>query len=513
MPAASLEQTKFRHSVRALLLVAAVAVACSPTFLGFYIQQTGGYERLAPAPVFHVVVIMLAIGLSAFATYVAYRAYQVSGKPFQKWLLLGMVSFTVIYSPHGFLTTIALDLGNPWLFLLFGPASRLFLAVCFLLASLSYSQEPAPPVRSHAALVVGQWMVLCLAACACVAVVALSPIAHERNLRWAMEFGSMGLLALSIAALWFRGGRGGFSQTFMVVQLLFIQSSLAFLFAPMWSHSWWFAHIIYAGGFLLLTYQVAAMYFGGVAFEEVFSTTELLENLRHANQRYERSNRDLSMFAHTVSHDLQAPLRRMNNFVDLAEEGIKGTPVPEEVHYYMQVIRDSSTQLRALVTRILELSSVGSKKLEITDIDMNKLMQDIKALFQSELDRTGASWKVDEQLPMIRGDRILLFQVFQNLIQNAIKYRSPERSLAIAISARQDGKDWVFDVADNGRGFDMSEAKKAFQMLYRLHAADTSGTGAGLAICTRIIDRHGGKIDVDAKTNEGATFHVRLPIH
>lgn len=510
-PAASAEETKLRRSLRLLLLIAAFSAAFSPTVLAIYIQRVGGSERFFPAPVFHVVVINLAIAFSAFATYVAYRAYRTSGKPFLKWLLLGMISFTVIYFPHGFLTTVALDAGNPWVFLLFGPSSRLVLAACFLAASLSYGRPSQFADQKTAPRTVIGWALVCIVICLAVFALAWSPIAHERAVRWSMEICAMALLASSVGVLWFRGGRNSFSQTFMVVQIVFIQSSFAFLSAPMWSHSWWFAHVIYASGFLLLTYQVATVYIGGISFEDVFSTTELLEDVREANQRYERSNRDLSQFAHTVSHDLQAPLRRMGSFVELAEEGIQDVSVPEEVHYYMSVIRENATQLRALVTRILELSSVGSKALDFTPVPLSELLNEVAELFQKDLNDIKGICEVAKELPTVCGDRILLFELFQNLIQNAIKYRSADRPLCISISARPEGRGWIIDVADNGRGFNMADAKKAFQMLSRLHASDTSGTGAGLAICTRIADRHGGRIDVDAEPDGGATFHVHLP--
>ncbi|MEN8720575.1 MAG: ATP-binding protein [Oceanococcaceae bacterium] len=494
-----------RLSVIAVLIVAAV----SPTVLTLYLRAEGGLERMALAPDFHVVAISLAIAFSAFVTYVAYRAYLESGKLFQKWLLWGLVAFTVIYAPHGFLTNVAVDTGNPWVFLLYGPASRLVLGLCWLMAALRYGRVTAAPSAAAMRRATAIWVGGCVLLCLGVYGLAVSPLAGERWVRWSMEIGAVVALALSMVILLTRRASGQFIVTLAIVEFIFIQASIAFMGTMAWSHLWWYAHIIFAAGFLLLSYQVATVYLSGIAFEHALSQGELLRKLSEANVRYQRSNQELSQFAHLVSHDLQAPLRRIASFIDLTEEEL-GPRANAHIRTYLDFIRDSAGSLRALVQRILDLSSAESRPLEWSAVDLNGVLDDVMALFAEDAQKLDARIEHDD-LPTVRGDRMLLTQVFQNLLQNAIKYRRPEVPLRVRVYAQPRGAWWQIAVADNGRGFDMSQAEKAFQMLTRLHGEEVSGSGAGLAICNRIVKRHGGHIDVTAAVDQGATFQVLLP--
>ncbi len=487
-----------------VVLILALALM-SPSALTWYLYQYHGAELRMHAPNFHVFIILVAIGFSAVVSFMTWRSYQRSGKRFEKWLLLGLLSFTIIYAPHGFLTNVAAD--NIWLFILYGPASRMVMGACFLIAVLQYGRPAVPTAKQPRLL--PAWVAACVAFSVLIAVVALSPIAGERYVRWSMEFTAIGLFIGAIGALVIRGMHSHMMITFGCALALFCQSSFAFLHAPAWTHSWWYAHLIFAGGFSLLSFQVARVYRSTATFEDIFSQEELLDRLRVANENYRRSNEHLSNFAHLVSHDLQAPLRRVSSFVDVLVEGLNPESAQEH-EYCIRVIQSNTAQMRALITGILELSTVDRSELEQKTVDLNDVVDDVFELFSGDFETTGST-RNRENLPVVQGDPALLFQVFQNLIQNALKYRAPERPLHVDVRASADGNFWRIDVTDNGMGFDPAKKDTVFQMLGRLHGENISGTGAGLAICRRIAERHGGRIDVVAQPDRGASFQVFLP--
>lgn len=496
---------QFLAGTTVVVLVALLVV--SPTALTLYLDQTSGTKLFAKAPNFHVFIISVAIGFSAFVSYMTMRSYQRSGRAFEKWLLLGLLSFTVIYAPHGFLTNIAGD--NIWLFILYGPASRLVMGACLLVAVVNYGQTAGIDDTPRIARLLTTWTGICVAICVGVAVLATSSIAGERYVRWSLEFAAIGFFVAALVYLAARRIHSHMMITFGVALALFLQSSLAFLFAPAWSHSWWYAHLIFGAGFGLLSYQIALIYRHTGSFEDIFSQEELLEKLRVANENYQRSNKELSNFAHMASHDLKAPLRRMSTFIELLLENLE----PEQAKKYadyVEVIQKNSTQMHNLIGGILELSTVDRSELKLKNVDLNVLVNEVRELFNNDLGEIGATCVI-EQLPTVAGDDTLLFQVFQNLIQNAIKYRDKKRPLKIRIRAAHANGLWRINVTDNGMGFAMSQRDTVFQMLGRLHGENISGTGAGLAICIKIIERHGGRMDAIAENGKGATFQVFLP--
>lgn len=487
-----------------VLLVLTLGVF-SPSAFTVYLHYVGGTQLLARAPNFHVFIILAAIGFSAVVSFMTLRSYQRSGKSFEKWLLLGLLSFTIIYAPHGFLTNIAAD--NIWLFILYGPASRMVMGACFFVAVLQYGRPGTATPRTSR--VVTAWTAACVVFSLLIAAIALSPIAGERYVRWSMEFAAIGLFIATIVTMVIRNMRSQMMITFGCALALFCQSSFAFLQAPAWSHVWWYAHLVFAAGFSLLSFQVARVYHSTSTFEDIFSQEELLEKLRVANDNYRRSNEQLSTFAHLVSHDLQAPLRRVSSFVELLIEGLPAETAQER-EQYVHVIHSNTAQMRALISGILELSSVDRSELQRQPVDLNTLLNEVFELFSDDFETTGSTWHA-ERLPVVSGDQALLFQVFQNLVQNALKYRAPERPMHVDVRAFPDGRFWRIDVADNGMGFDSAKKDTVFQMLGRLHGENISGTGAGLAICCRIIQRHCGRMDAIAEPDRGATFQVFLP--
>lgn len=491
------------HSYTIALLIAAVL---APSALGWYLYQGHGNSEFFRAPVFHEIVIAIAIGFSALVSYFTFRCYQQTGKGFLLWLLYGFVAFTIIYAPHGFLTRAAED--NIWLFILYGPASRLVMTACFLVAILQFGKESHPDTE-RGPLRLLSFALICALICLLVAWLATSPVAGERALRWSMELLAIAFCLSAVAILWYRRIDYYLMLIYGAALMLFAQSSLTFMFTPAWSHLWWYAHLIFAAGFALISYGVAKAFRHTGSFEDVYSQEDLMTQLREAVANYQRSNEELSHFAHLVSHDLKAPMRQLSTYVDFIQEDLSPEP-DSEISCHLRQIDKSATRMRQLIDGLLALSSAERSPINLQTVDMNELMTEARDMFSTPLAECGGTlhW---ENLPSIEADHHLLFEVFQNLIQNAIKYRSPERPLHIDISCRQQGDAWRFDIADNGSGFDSSHKDTVFQLFGRLHSEDISGSGAGLAICSKILQRHGGSMDVDAEVGRGSTFSVFLP--
>lgn len=494
-----------RQFVGVYITLLALTVVFAPSALTLYLFYYPTSPDIWVAHHFHEVVIGVAVALSALICLVTFKCFLLARKQFQFWLLLGLIAFTVIYAPHGFLTSAAHD--NIWLFILYGPISRVVMAGCFLVATLQHGRE----VRLGNRLIVTLlfiWVAICIAIATATAVLATSSIAGHPYLRWLLEGIALTIFLCAIVVIAVRKIRSYIISIFTVCLLLFAQSSVAFLLAGAWSHLWWYAHLIFAAGFGLLSYGIALSFRNTGNFEDLFSQEELLERLRIANDKYQASNTDLTNFAHMVSHDLQAPLRQLSTYIDVLQED-HGINDDDEAAQYLRLINDSASHMRALVRAILDLSAVDKSRLNLTLLDLNQLMNEVITLFENDCMNSDIHINTGE-LPNVLADKILLFQVFQNLIQNAIKYRKSQGGLIIDITARHEAPYWRIDVADNGSGFSDTDKEKAMSMFGRLHAEGISGTGAGLAICKKILERHDGYLNVRAEINVGATFMVYL---
>jgi PAS domain S-box-containing protein len=233
---------------------------------------------------------------------------------------------------------------------------------------------------------------------------------------------------------------------------------------------------------------------------------ELADNAR----KLEQSNRELEAFSYTISHDLRAPLRHIDGYARMLQEDGAEQLSPELLRY-IDVISDSARHMGTLIDDLLAFSRLGRKTLETTRIDTAELID--RALHEASGGQPLAAQVSVQQLPAAYADPVLFRQVWVNLLSNALKYTAPRGgSAAIEITGEQDGGVTRYRIRDNGVGFDMRYADKLFGVFQRLHSNDEfDGTGVGLAIVHRALQRHGGSITAHAEPGKGATFTIEIP--
>ena len=231
---------------------------------------------------------------------------------------------------------------------------------------------------------------------------------------------------------------------------------------------------------------------------------------KRVEEELARSNAELEKFSYSVSHDLRAPLRAIDGFARALHEDY-GPALNADGQRLIGVIRDNAQRMGQLIDALLNFSRAGRQQLVTTTVDLTALAQSVV----DELRRTvgGVAVEVSLQpLPPITGDATLLRQVVVNLIGNAFKFSRHRTHPRVDIAAHREGDTVIYYVRDNGAGFDMRYKDKLFGVFQRLHHVEEfEGTGVGLALAQRIIDRHGGRIWAEAKPNEGATFYFTLP--
>jgi len=241
---------------------------------------------------------------------------------------------------------------------------------------------------------------------------------------------------------------------------------------------------------------------------------ELLQASLDTQTRYAqeltRSNAELEQFSYVASHDLQAPLSTIAGYAQLLEKRCHNQ-LDAQGNKFIRNIVNSCERMQALIDDLLEYSRVGRSEKPFDVIDCNLVFEDVCANLQLAIRQNQASVTRGD-LPRVRGDSFQLLQLFQNLIGNAIKYRSSEAPM-VHVGASRQGDNWVFSVQDNGIGIAEQYHPRIFQLFQRLHSQKQySGTGIGLAICQRIVDRHGGRLWVESELNRGSTFYFSIPI-
>lgn len=238
---------------------------------------------------------------------------------------------------------------------------------------------------------------------------------------------------------------------------------------------------------------------------------KLAEEARaRATAELARSNAELEQFAYVASHDLQEPLRMVSAYVQLLERRYKQR-IDEQADKYIYYAVDGAKRMEALIAALLEYSRAGRAELELEWVDTGELVDQLKSTFKATIDEARATVTSD-RLPTIRSDEGLLTRVFQNLLGNALKFRRKDAPPSVHLSAeRQDG-DWVFSVRDNGIGIDAAYRDRIFVIFQRLHTrAEYPGTGIGLAISKRVVERLGGHMWFESEPGAGSTFHFSLP--
>jgi PAS domain S-box-containing protein len=237
---------------------------------------------------------------------------------------------------------------------------------------------------------------------------------------------------------------------------------------------------------------------------------ELEERVLQRTAQLVAINKELESFSYSVSHDLKTPLRAIDGFSRmLLEEHLN--KLDDEGKRLLNIIRGNTNKMSAIIDDLLALSRIGRKKIELLEIDMGSLaratLNEIKVL---TLDRE-VQFKINP-LPSANGDEGMIRQVFFNLLSNAIKFTRPRDMAIIEVDGRSEERENIYYVKDNGVGFDMQHINKLFDAFQKVHNGEQfEGTGIGLAIVQRIINKHGGQVWAEGKVNEGATFYFSLP--
>jgi len=237
---------------------------------------------------------------------------------------------------------------------------------------------------------------------------------------------------------------------------------------------------------------------------------ERTAELQSTVEELRRSNEDLERYAYISSHDLQEPLRMISLYVELLEHRYKGQLDPK-AQEYIAFAAEGAQRMSRLIKDLLEYSRVNTQGKTLSNVDSETVLNHALKNLTLQIEQTRAQISHDP-LPAVLADATQLVQVFQNLLSNAMKFSSNDRPPKIHIQAREEGDRWVFSIKDNGIGIDPQFHDKIFVIFQRLHADRSKypGTGIGLAIVKRIIERHGGTIWVESATNEGATFYFTL---
>jgi PAS domain S-box-containing protein len=223
-----------------------------------------------------------------------------------------------------------------------------------------------------------------------------------------------------------------------------------------------------------------------------------------------RSNEELERFAYVASHDLQEPLRMVASYTQLLARRYRGK-LDADADEFIGYAVNGANRMQQLIRDLLEYSRVGTRGGEFAPVACDEIVAQILGDLAAAIGETGATI-VAGALPTVSADRSQLRQLFQNLVENALKYRS-DAPPVVHIDASREGDDWHFTVRDNGIGIGPEYAERIFVIFQRLHTqAEYPGTGIGLAVCKRIVERHGGRIWVESQPGEGATFHFTLPI-
>jgi PAS domain S-box-containing protein len=246
----------------------------------------------------------------------------------------------------------------------------------------------------------------------------------------------------------------------------------------------------------------------GIA-RDITENKRMEEAIRTRSEKLARSNEELDRFAYVASHDLQEPLRMVASFTQLLAKKYSGK-LDETADRYINFAVDGAKRMQQLITDLLAYSRVNSKDLVLRATECEAVLRATLQNLRAAIDESGAVVECDP-LPVLVGDAVQLGQLFQNLIGNAIKFRG-QAPPSVHIAADDHGSDWLFSVRDNGIGIDPKHADRVFQIFQRLHTREQyPGTGIGLAVCKKVVERHGGRLWVESQPGAGSNFLFTLP--
>jgi light-regulated signal transduction histidine kinase (bacteriophytochrome) len=234
-----------------------------------------------------------------------------------------------------------------------------------------------------------------------------------------------------------------------------------------------------------------------------------VRELEQANWDLANRNEESEQFAYVCSHDLQEPLRMVVGYAQLLARRYQGK-LDQNADEFIEFLVDGAHRMQDLISALLVYSRVGRRRVELEATDSQAALGQALANLQAAIEESGGA-VTSAELPRVVADQMQLGQLFQNLIGNAIKFRGAAPPL-VHVSAEHVGKEWVFCVRDNGIGIAPEHARQVFLIFQRLHnRSEYAGAGIGLAICKKIIDRHGGRIWVEPRPEGGSAFFFTLP--
>jgi light-regulated signal transduction histidine kinase (bacteriophytochrome) len=246
-----------------------------------------------------------------------------------------------------------------------------------------------------------------------------------------------------------------------------------------------------------------------LAYENIM----LVDELRHRTGLLEQTNKDLQDFAFVVSHDLQEPLRKVISFGEILKTDFTDVLGDQGNAFLSKMVR-SASRMQDLINGLLNLSKVATQHVSTTFADLGSVLREVLADLEVMIQESGGTVDIGD-LPTVKADEAQMRQLYQNLIANALKFRKADVPPVVRVDAvfPVDGFCEVV-VRDNGIGFDMKDADCIFRPFMRLHRQENyEGTGMGLSICERIVQRNGGEITVESEIGKGTTFKVRLPVY
>src|SRR6267378_1266670 len=245
-------------------------------------------------------------------------------------------------------------------------------------------------------------------------------------------------------------------------------------------------------------------------FDDITERRKAEAALREAHEELKRSNAELEQFAYVASHDLQEPLRMVSSYTQLLMRRY-GDKLDGDAKDFTAFIVDGATRMKQLIEDLLAYSRVGTRDKNFKPVDVESPLKRALINLRAAIQDSGAAVTQD-MLPTIPCDEVQLAQLFQNLIGNALKFRKPDAAPGVHVGAADHGEEWEFTVRDNGIGIEPQYFERIFMVFQRLHdKGEYPGTGIGLAIVKKVVERHGGRIWVQSQPGAGTTFHFTMP--